>query len=92
MTENNDYLLLKWGTIKGYCLENSNEAWELMKKYNELGTCMSVMAQRDTIEQKELICKIIDSVKGPVTNDWSGEDYTENRELAKKYVLEYRMK
>jgi len=55
MENNNDYLLLKWGTIKGYSLKNSDEAWELMKKYNELGTCMSVMVQRDTPEQKEFI-------------------------------------
>lgn len=86
--ENNDYLLLKWGTIKGWSLHNSPKAFEALRKYSKLGMSMSAMAQRDTDEQKKLICEAIDNVNGTIQNDWSGEIY-ENKEDAKKYVLEY---
>lgn len=55
MKTNNDYILLKWGTIKGYSLHHNDETFELMKKYNSLGVCLSVMARKDTVEQKQLI-------------------------------------
>jgi len=61
-----DYILLKWGTIKGYNLEHSDKTFELMKKYNSLGVCFSVMAQKDTQEQKDLICQMIDSFDGRI--------------------------
>lgn len=85
---NNDYLLLKWGTLKRWCFENSPEAFEALKEYNQIGSSMSAMMQKDTPRQKELIFKMIDTVQGEVQNDWSGEVY-ENREDAKKYVMEY---
>ena len=88
MEEINDYLLLKWGTLKGWDFGNSPKAFEALKKYNKLGSSMSAMAQKDTDKQKELICVMIENVKGEVQNDWTGEVY-ENREDAKKYVLEY---
>jgi hypothetical protein len=91
MEQNSDYLLLKWGTIKGWCLENSPEAFTLLQEYNSLGVSMSVMAQKDTPAQKELILKIIDAVNGPIENDWSGEVYA-SKEDAKKYILEYGTK
>jgi hypothetical protein len=86
--ENNDYLLLKWGTLKGWDFSNSPKAFEALKEYNSLGSSMSAMAQKDTDRQKELICIMIDNVQGHVQNDWTGEVY-ENKEDAKKYVLEY---
>lgn len=88
MAQNNDYLLLKWGTVKGWCLKNSPEAFEALQEYSKLGMSMSAMAQHDTDRQKELICEIIDKVNGEVQNDWTGEVY-ENKEDAKKYVMEY---
>jgi hypothetical protein len=63
----------------------------IMKKYNALGVCMSVMAQKDTPEQKQLICDMIDSFDGKIENDWDGTIYT-NKEDAKKYILEYGKK
>lgn len=90
--ENNDYLLLKWGTLKGYCFENSPEAFEALKEYRELGYSMSAMMQKDTTRQKELLCIMIDKVNGLVTSDWDGIDYTNNREGAKKYIMEYNKK
>lgn len=86
--KNNDYLLLKWGTLKGWNFENSPEAFEALKEYDSLGASMSAMTQNDSDRQKELICIMIDKVNGEVQNDWTGEIY-ENREDAKKYVLEY---
>lgn len=86
---NSDYLLLKWGTLKAWNFENSPKAFEALKKYGEIGSSLSAMAQRDTDEQKKLICEMIDNVNGPVQNDWSGEVY-EDLSDAKKYVLEYR--
>jgi len=89
MEESTDYLLLKWGTLKGWSFHDSPKAFDALKAYNKLGSSLSAMQQRDTEEQKELICTMIDEVKGPVTNDWTGEEY-ENLEDAKKYVREYR--
>lgn len=88
MKEINDYLLLKWGTLKGWDFGNSPKAFEALKEYNKIGSSMSAMAQKDTDRQKELICVMIDKVRGDVENGWTGEVY-ENIEDAKKYVLEY---
>jgi hypothetical protein len=90
MESSKDYLLLKWGTIKGYCLKNNEKTFELMKEYNSLGVSFSVMAQEDTPRQKELILEMIDSIKGTITNDWTGENMTKKQ--AKKYILEYGKK
>lgn len=91
MKENNDYLLLKWGTLKGWCFENSPEAFEAYKEYVEIGSSFSAMAQKDTARQKELICIMIDKVNGPIQNDWTGDVY-EDRAKAKEYVMEYGKK
>jgi hypothetical protein len=92
MEENNDFLLLKWGTLKGYDFTNSPEAFEALKEYMEIGSSFSAMLQEDTPRQKELLCVMIDKVNGSVTSDWSGEDWTNDRESAKKYVMEYGTK
>jgi hypothetical protein len=83
-----DHLLLKWGTLKGWHLKNSPEALEALKEYRKIGASVSAMAQRDTPRQTELICIMIDKVNGEIQNDWTGEVY-ENREDAKKYIMEY---
>ncbi len=86
--KNNDFILLKWGTLKGWRFGNSPEAFKALEEYNSIGMSYSAMAQKDTDRQKELICVMIDKVNGEVQNDWSGEVYV-NREDAKKYVMEY---
>lgn len=91
-TKNEDFLLLKWGTLKGWCLENSPEAFAALEEYMEIGSSMSAMMQRDTPRQKELICLIIDKVNGPVTSDWDETDWTKDREAAKKYIMDYGKK
>ena len=80
-------LLLKWGTLKGWNLE-SEKSLGIMERYIELGTSLSAMAQRDTPEQKQLICDLIDAIDGEITSDWSGEAMT--KEEAKEYVMTYR--
>lgn len=85
----NDYLLLKWGTLKGWRFKNSPEALEALKEYNKMGSSVSAMAQKDTPRQKELICIMIDKVNGSVYSDWTGENWTDNRDAAKQYVMEY---
>lgn len=86
--ESSDYILLKWGTLKAWSFHNSPESFEYFKKYASFGQSYGAMTQRDTIEQKELLLKMIDTLNGEVQNDWTGEIY-ENKEDAKKYIMEY---
>lgn len=82
-----EMLLLKWGTLKGWEVE-SDRAMQLLRRYHEIGASMSAAMQRDTPEQKQIICDLIDAIDGPIQNDWSGE--VMSKDAAKKYVLEYR--
>jgi len=88
MAENQEHLLLKWGTLKGWNFKGNEPAIALLKEYHELGSSFSAMAQRDTPRQQEIICELIDLCSGPIQNDWSGEMMTKDE--AKKYVREYR--
>jgi len=81
-------LILKWGTVKGW--EGFNEgtkARELMDRYVDSGMAYGAMQQRDTPEQKQIICDIIDAVDD-VWNDWDGKSMS--KDDAKKYVMDYR--
>lgn len=81
-----EVLTLKWGTLKRWdSLRPENV--KRVERYYELGASMSAMAQRDTPEQKQLICDLIDAVDGEIWNDWDGKVIT--KEDAKKYVTEY---
>jgi hypothetical protein len=86
MTEGTERLTFKWGTLKTWNLK-TEKSQGVMKEYIALGASMSAMAQRDTPEQKKLLCDLIDAVDGPIHNDWSG--YTMSKEEAKIYVMEY---
>lgn len=80
------YILLKWGTIKGW--SNINQATvDALQKWQDLGVTLSAMSQHNTEEQKKLLCDAIDAHDGTISNDWSGEDYTKDQ--AKKYIMEY---
>ena len=81
-----EHLTLKWGTLKGWQLE-SEKSRGIMQQYINLGSSMSAMAQRDTPEQKTLICDLIDAVDGEIWNDWDGVKMS--KDDAKKYVMEY---
>ena len=81
-----EHLLLKWGTLKGWNLE-SEQTMGLIRKYIELGVSMSAALQRDTPEQKQILCDLIDAVDGDIKNDWT--DKTMTKDAAKAYVREY---
>lgn len=83
-----EYLLLKWGTLKGWDVGDNEAALAAVEKAHEGGRAWGAAQQRDTPEQKQAICDLIDAINGPITNDWTGEEMTKDE--AKKYVLEYR--
>lgn len=83
-----EHLTLKWGTLKGWHFNEGSEAHKAFKEYNSLGMSMGAAQQKDTAKQKELICKIIDSVDcSTITNDWEGTEMS--KEEAKQYVMNY---
>ena len=82
-----EYLLLKWGTLKGWSIQ-SDAARDAAKRYAEGGMAMGAAQQHDTADQKQALCDLIDAIDGPITNDWSGQQMSKDE--AKKYVLEYR--
>lgn len=86
-----DRLLLKWGTLKGYELESEGSR-EALRMYAEAGpiSANGAMTQRDTPEQKEALCALIDAIEGTIRNDWSGDIMTKDE--AKTYVREYGAK
>lgn len=87
MSDERDYLLLKWGSLKGWSL-HSPEAQALLQRWIDLGVSMSAVAHHDTPEQKELICQIIDAADVDlIQRDWDGEWMTKDE--AKRYVIEY---
>lgn len=87
MSSENEYITLKWGTLKAWNLE-SEKGRELLRKYFELGSCMSAMCQEDTPEQKELICEMIDVCEAKkILLDWDGKYVSKSK--AKKYVRDY---
>jgi hypothetical protein len=87
-TKTENYLTLKWGTLKSWDFTGSEKGKKLLKEYNKIGSSISAMAQKDTQRQKEIICELIDLCDGDtIYLDWDGEDVT--KEKAKEYVLNY---
>lgn len=83
-----NYLTLKWGTLKSWDFNNSEKGQELLKEYVQIGSSFSAMAQKDTPRQKEIICELIDLCDGEtIYLDWSDKDVT--KQEAKDYVLNY---
>jgi len=82
-----EHLLLKWGTLKGWKVE-SDASREALKRYAADGYWAGCAQQRDTDEQKQALCDLIDAIDGQIQNDWTGDILTKDE--AKKYVLEYR--
>jgi hypothetical protein len=81
------HLIFKWGTLKGWNLVGNDAALEAAKRYEAGGMAAGAMQQRDSDEQKQALCDMIDAIDGPITNDWTGEPMTKDE--AKSYVLEY---
>ncbi len=87
-TKTENYLTLKWGTLKSWDFSNSKKGKKLLKEYYEIGSSVSAMAQKDTQRQKEIICELIDLCDSDtIYLDWDGKDV--NKDEAKKYVLNY---
>jgi hypothetical protein len=82
-----EHLLLKWGTLKGWKLE-SDAARAAFRRYADAGMSLGAMQQRDTPEQQQALCDLIDAIDGPITNDWSGESLS--KDAAKDYIRNYR--
>lgn len=83
-----EYLTLKWRTLKAWRFEETNErAVELLKRYAEIGYSLGAMTQRDTPEQKQIICDLIDVGDfETVCLDWDGVEVS--KEEAKAYVMD----
>lgn len=83
------YLLLKWGTLKGWNVTGNEKAIEALQRYHAEPVEFSVMTQHDTDTQKQALCDVIDAMPDDATiqSDWSGEMFT--KETAKAYVLDY---
>lgn len=83
-----EYLRLKWGTLKAWNINEDNEkAIAALRRWEAEGSCVSAACQEDTETQKQSICDLIDAINGPITRDWTGESMT--KEEAKQYVLIY---
>jgi len=90
-TKIENYLTLKWGTLKSWNFTGSEKGKSLLLEYTEIGFSFSAMAQNDTKRQKEIICELIDLCDGDtIYLDWDGEEVTKNK--AKEYVLNYGKK
>ena len=77
-----DSIILKWGTLKGWEI-HSETGMALLKRYHELGASWGAATQRDTPEQKEIICQLIDGCAGDIYLDWDGVYVS--KEKAKEY-------
>ena len=84
-----DYVTLKWGTLKSWRI-TSEEGMLMIEKYFELGNSASAIMVKDTQEQKELICQLIDTVPGDIYLEWEGE-YVSKQD-AKNYIMQYGKK
>ena len=80
-------LLLKWGNIKGWDGADEDTPFRAaLDAYLNSGQGLSAM-QRQTTEQRELICTVIDACDGDIGDDWNGGTMTKDE--AKAYVRDY---
>ena len=86
-TSEPEYLVLKWGSLKAWNFTQPKTC-ELLQRWASLGHTASAIAQRDTPEQKQLICELIDAGNfETVLLDW--EDRQVSKQEAKDYVMNY---
>jgi hypothetical protein len=87
---NKDHITLKWGTLKSWHL-TSERGKRLLRQYHELGSSASAMLQKDTPEQRALICEMIDECNADsIYLDWDGKYVS--KEEAKQYILNYSVR
>lgn len=88
MTDKEPYIILKWGTLKGWGYLNSEQA-NALQKWHDLGCSAIAMMPFTDAGHNQALCDAIDLFEdGQITNDWTGEKMT--REQAKKYIMEYQ--
>jgi hypothetical protein len=80
-----DYLWLKWGTLKEVAY-SSEHARVALERYYAGGVSMSAMLQKDSIEQKQALCDLIDAIDGDIIDAWTMKQMTKDE--AKRYVME----
>jgi len=80
-----DYLIFKFGTLKAWNM-TSERGVDLLKEYFNDGVSSSVMMQKDSEQQRKVLCQLIDECNGSIQSDWSGECFT--KEEAKAYVAD----
>lgn len=86
--ETQNYLTLKWGTLKSWDFTDSEKGLELLKEYVEIGSSISAMTQDDTPRQKEIICELIDLCdNNTIYLHWDRRNVT--KQEAKDYVMNY---
>lgn len=83
-----DVLALKWGTLKWWDIK-SPAATEALERYFATGEqSLGAAQQRDTDEQKQAICDLIDALDADTVHlDWDGVDVS--KADAKAYVMNY---
>ena len=86
MSDEEDYILLKWGSLKAWNI-TTDKGREILRKWADSCTSISAMAHHDTPEQKALLCDLIRQHEGPISNDWSGESFTKDEAI--RYITEY---
>ncbi|MEN0087606.1 MAG: hypothetical protein AAF737_04125 [Pseudomonadota bacterium] len=85
MSESNDFLLLKWGTVKGWSIRDE-AVLKLLQEFMQ-GACISAAMDKPDEARREKLCAVIDAFDGEISSDWTGEAFT--KEQAKAYVREY---
>lgn len=81
-------LTLKWGTLKAWNLTEGGPAFDALKRCFEGGRSVGAAMQRDTPEQKQAICDLIDALDAEsVFLDWDGKYVSKDE--AKAYVVGY---
>lgn len=83
-----DYsLTLKFGTLKAWNIKDG-DCRDLLKKYLLTGISTSLACHKNTIEQKNILCELIDKFNyGKIYNDWEGTELS--KEEAKDYIMNY---
>jgi hypothetical protein len=80
-----DYLWLKWGTLKE--VQSSSERVRVaLERYYAGGVSMSAMLQKNSPEQKQALCDLIDAIDGDIIDAWTMQPMTKDE--AKRYVME----
>lgn len=84
---NEETITLKWGTLKGWNVNEGSAAIPLLQRYHELGVSMSCAAQKDTEEQKKILCDMVSLPGMRVYLDW-GDKYV-SKDQAIEYIDKY---